>query len=177
MTATFEPGGVLVKHAGAIAAVVLVLAGAPVGIGLADYASRIAYSSGYGISPTNAGPLGVDTAGARIFRAGVRGDLSEIPRSVRRVSAEKLTMAGCSRCHGTWGRGGPVPVPWGSAYAPPITYADLVLSGYTEETIGVAIRSGVDAHGRQLSELMPRWDLDDEELVELIPHLKAIGLQ
>jgi cytochrome c553 len=162
-----------VRHAGAVIALLLVLTGVPVGVLSADVASRIAYGSG---SIAHAGgPGDPDSVGARIFRAGVRGEKTEIPRAVQRVPAGALTMAGCARCHGTFGLGGPVPVEWGSAFAPPITYDDLMQAGYTDAGIGAAVRTGIDAHGRMLSVLMPRWDLSDQEITELIAHLKALS--
>jgi cytochrome c553 len=162
-----------VRHAGVVIALLLVLAAVPVGILGSDVASR-RYGSG-GIA-TAGGPGDPNSVGARIFRAGVRGDLTEIPRSVQRVPASALRMVGCARCHGTFGRGGPVPGNSWSAFAPPITYDDLVTAGYTDAGIGVAVRRGVDAHGRMLSVMMPRWDLTDRELSELIAHLKALSM-
>ena len=154
-------------------ALLLVLTGVPVGVLSADVVSRIAYGSG---SIAHAGgPGDPDSAGARIFRAGVRGEKTEIPRAVQRVPDDALAMAGCARCHGTFGLGGPVPVERGSAFAPPITYDDLMQAGHTDAGIGVAVRIGVDARGRMLSVLMPRWDLTDQELAELIAHLKALS--
>jgi len=163
-----------VKHAGVVVALLLVLVEVPVSILGADV-----WSHAYGIRgvATAGGPGKPDSVGARIFRAGVRGDLTEIPRSVQRVPAGALTMVGCARCHGTFGRGGPVPVDSSSAYAPPITYADLVTAGYTDADIGAAVRSGVDARGRMLSVMMPRWDLSEQELTELIAHLKALSVE
>ncbi len=161
------------RHTGVVLAVLVVLAGVPVGIVSADVVSRIAYGS-----PRVAvagGPSDPDSPGARIFRSGARSDLTEIPRTVQGVPTESLTMYGCARCHGTWGRGGPVPVDFGNAYAPPITYDDLVAAGYTEAGIGAAVRTGVDSRGRMLSVLMPRWALSDRELTDLIAHLKALS--
>jgi len=162
-----------VRHAGAVIALLLMLAGVPVGVLSADVVSRIAYGPG-GVAHAG-GPGDPDSVGARIYRAGVRGEKTQIPRAVQRVPASALAMAGCARCHGTFGDGGPVPVVSGSAFAPPITYDDLQAAGYTDAGIGVAARAGVDAHGRMLSVLMPRWDLSDQELTELIAHLKTLS--
>ena len=161
------------RHIGVVIALLLVLAGVPVGVLSADVVSRIAYGS-TGTAHAG-GPGDPESAGARIFRAGVRGQKTEIPRAVQGVPASVLTMAGCAHCHGTFGRGGPVPVESGSAFAPPITYDDLAAAGYTDAGIGAAVRTGVDVHGRTLSALMPRWDLSEQELAELIAYLKVLS--
>jgi mono/diheme cytochrome c family protein len=163
-----------VKHVGVIVALLLVLAEIPAGVLSADVWSRVYGTRGVA---TAGGPGDPDSAGALIFRAGVRGDLAEIPRTVQRVRASALAMMGCARCHGTLGLGGPVPVASGSAFAPPITYYDLVAAGYTDAGIGAAIRTGVDSRGRMLSVMMPRWDMDDEELAALLEHLKALSAE
>ena len=162
------------KHAGVAIALLLVLAEIPLGVLSADVRSRV-----YGIRDvaTAGGPGNPDSAGARIFRAGVRGDLAEIPRSVQRVPVSALAMVGCARCHGTFGLGGPVPVASSSAFAPPITYYDLVKAGYTDAGIGAAIRTGVDARGRMLSVMMPRWDMSDQELADLTTYLKVLSAE
>ena len=162
------------KHVGVIVALLLVLAEVPAGVLSADAWSRVYGTRGIAVA---GGPGDPDSAGARIFRAGVRGDLAEIPRTVQRVPASALVMVGCARCHGTLGLGGPVPVVSGSAFAPPITYCDLVTAGYTDAGIGAAVRTGVDARGRMLSVMMPRWDMGDEELADLMAHLKALSAE
>jgi cytochrome c1 len=162
------------RHVGVVIALLLVLAEVPVAIVGADIWNRVHYHTG-GIAEAG-GPGDPESVGARIFRAGVRDGESEIPRSVQRVPPNALSMVGCARCHGAFGGGGSVPVESGSAYAPPITYDDLMAAGYTDAGIGVAVRTGVDARGRTLSEVMPRWDLSDQEVAELIAHLKALSV-
>ena len=48
---------------------------------------------------------------------------------------------------------------------------------YTEATLARAIRDGVDANGRRLSYLMPRYQLDDASMAELIAYLKGMELR
>ena len=45
---------------------------------------------------------------------------------------------------------------------------------YTDATLARAIRSGVDPDGRALSDLMPRFDLDDAAIAALAAYLKAL---
>lgn len=163
-------------HRGIALALLVVLAGIPVGVLGAGVASRTFYPFGYGISPSNAGPGAALTEGERIYRAGVRGGLNEIPRRVGGITADALAMVGCARCHGTYGTGGPVPVIVGSAFAPPVTFAGCIAAGYTESTLRSAIRDGVGSHGRPLSAIMPRWHMTDAELDALVAHLKVLSL-
>jgi len=48
---------------------------------------------------------------------------------------------------------------------------------YTEETLARAIREGVDAEGKPLNYLMPRFDLNDTDMSALIDHLKQLNHQ
>ncbi|UCF95004.1 MAG: ABC transporter substrate-binding protein [Desulfobacterales bacterium] len=46
---------------------------------------------------------------------------------------------------------------------------------YTEETLARAIREGIDPAGNTLEYSMPRYEISDEELADLIAYLKIIG--
>ncbi len=45
---------------------------------------------------------------------------------------------------------------------------------YTDATLGRAIREGIDAEGKPLGYLMPRYALDDADLADLIDYLKSL---
>jgi mono/diheme cytochrome c family protein len=84
----------------------------------------------------------------------------------------------CVHCHGENGDGG-VPVMMGYVVPSDITYEGLT-SGeeehtpYTEETLRTAIRSGIDPDGRPLDPTMPRWDMTDEDVNDMIDYLKTL---
>jgi hypothetical protein len=46
---------------------------------------------------------------------------------------------------------------------------------YTDETLGRAIRTGVDAGGRQMNDAMPIYDLDDRDLAILVYYLRNLS--
>ncbi len=46
---------------------------------------------------------------------------------------------------------------------------------YTDATLARAIRDGLDSEGKALGNLMPRFDLNDQEMASLIAYLKKIG--
>jgi hypothetical protein len=54
-------------------------------------------------------------------------------------------------------------------------YINLKHQPYTDATLADAIRHGVGRDGRPLKELMPRFDLDDGTLVQLIGYLRGLS--
>ncbi len=85
----------------------------------------------------------------------------------------------CVHCHGENGQGG-VPVMMGYVVPADITYEGLTSDEheghppYTEETIRTAIRSGIDPEGHPLDPTMPRWDMTDEDMSDLLAYLRTI---
>jgi mono/diheme cytochrome c family protein len=94
----------------------------------------------------------------------------------------------CASCHGENGKGLEVRMMMHSFRAPDIRYTTLT-SGhhhedeaehkdehppYTDETLMRAITQGVDPSGKQLDAPMPRWTMSDEDLVDLLEHLKTL---
>jgi len=85
----------------------------------------------------------------------------------------------CVHCHGEDGKGG-VPVMMGYVVPADITYEGLTSDEhaehepYTNETLRRAIRSGIDPEGRPLDATMPRWDMTDEDMSDLIDYLKTL---
>jgi mono/diheme cytochrome c family protein len=90
----------------------------------------------------------------------------------------------CVSCHGTDGEGG-VPIMMSTVIPPNITYETLTSEQhetgedeghppYTDETIKIAIRQGEDPSGEELDYTMPRWDMSDEDVNDLIEYLKTL---
>ena len=85
----------------------------------------------------------------------------------------------CVNCHGANGHGGNVHIMMTSFEAPNITWA--VLTGqyddhasYTEATIKDAITKGLEPNGKELEIYMPRWQIADEDLNDLLKFLKTL---
>lgn len=58
-----------------------------------------------------------------------------------------------------------------------LTYVENVRTDrdpYTDATLARAIREGLDSSGKPLGYLMPRFDLDDREMAELVAYLKTL---
>jgi hypothetical protein len=51
----------------------------------------------------------------------------------------------------------------------------ITRSAYTDESLKRAIRDGIDANGRPLDLLMPRYNLSEPELNKLVRYLKSLG--
>jgi hypothetical protein len=133
-----------------------------------------------------------DDVGERIYRRGVLGSGAALEG--RRAVRLGLQGAGaaCVNCHQRSGLG----YDEGNVTIPPITGRYLfharvgaVTGGtehdgeygygnrdpYTDATLARAIRAGLDANGRPLGELMPRFMLSDADMAALIDYLKKVG--
>ena len=85
----------------------------------------------------------------------------------------------CVNCHGPDGRGGNVYMMMTSFEAPDITWPELTgphehHAPYTEATIKDAITKGVEPNGEEMEIYMPRWQMADEDLDDLIDFLKTL---
>jgi hypothetical protein len=89
---------------------------------------------------------------------------------------EWLRFAGpaCLVCHGERGQGLTVQAGDVTGVAPAITWTALTERGYDEATFRQALRAGVDPHGRELIDYMPRWQLDEAEMDALIEYLRGL---
>lgn len=93
----------------------------------------------------------------------------------------------CVTCHGAEGKGGDVPHMC-SVEAASITYHDLTEEEheehteeeeephppYTDETIKQAIKEGLNPAGEELDPCMPRWQMSDEDLGDVLEYLKTL---
>lgn len=123
--------------------------------------------------------------GERIYYTGVSVKTGPIP-----TTGGPMWMAhggvGCVVCHGVHGRGG-VPVMMGTAIPEDIRYSVLTKGEepgkgkqemdhppYSDALIKRAITQGIDPVGKPLDWMMPRWQLSDQDLNDLIAYLKTL---
>ena len=129
---------------------------------------------------SGSGTNGYSSVGERIYLTGVGADGQRISRTAPAVSQGSLMMGGggCGSCHGAGGQGGTIKMMTGTAVeAPDITYDALVSEGFTDVTIGQAIRDGLDESGTPLEDAMPRWQMSDTDVGEVIAYLKQLSAQ
>lgn len=135
-------------------------------------------------------PSGKDD-GMRIYREGLLPSGAAL-RGVLRNGAELSGAdAACAKCHRRSGLGGGEgqktirPIAGRLLFdlpSSPATERAGVLSEvvkakprYTVETLALALREGVDSSGRSLDELMPRFDIRDEDIAQLASYLKHLS--
>lgn len=85
-------------------------------------------------------------------------------------------MMACVSCHGPDGKGGTLRMMMTTVQVPDIRYTTLTQSvpAYTDETIKRAITQGIDEEGKPLNWPMPRWQMSDSQLNDLIAYLKTL---
>jgi mono/diheme cytochrome c family protein len=90
--------------------------------------------------------------------------------------------SGCASCHGPDGRGG-APVMMGTEIPLDIRYHHLIEEEheegeahppYTDETIKRAITEGVEPDGEPMDLTMPRWQMSERDLDDLLEFLKTL---
>ncbi|MBX5464195.1 MAG: cytochrome c [Clostridia bacterium] len=119
--------------------------------------------------------------GEQIFQQGIGAD----GRPIARSGGFPMMMGGalsCASCHGPDGRGRRTMM----FTAPDITYGNLTdprgmleADGrrgmrYTDALIARAVTQGLDAEGKPLDPVMPRWQLTPDEVNALIAYLKTL---
>ncbi len=122
--------------------------------------------------------------GERIYYTGISQKDGYVPRAGGPPWAYQPGV-GCVACHGVNGRGG-VPVMMGTAIPADIRYDGLtgkVLEPggektehppYTDATIKRAITQGVDPTGKPLDWTMPRWQMPEQDLNDVMAYLKTL---
>lgn len=158
--------------------------------------SALALVAGGAARVESRGPPGVldgqERNGRAIYRSGLLASGEPVRATVLSDVRLNGTQATCASCHGRSGLGttelgGVVPPLVGSALFQPRTWQASEGFGsegsgtrsrpaYTDQTLAVAIRDGVDPAGRELDVLMPRFELGDPEVSALIAHLKSLFL-
>ncbi|MFA7619528.1 MAG: c-type cytochrome [Thiohalomonadaceae bacterium] len=130
-------------------------------------------------------------AGRRIYEQGLPTHAQAALGTVQRDVAFDAAQLVCVNCHRRSGLGSTE----GEVVIPPVT-GDLLFRprtierrelwgartegegtrpAYTAETLARAIRSGIDAAGRPLDPLMPRYALDDGQMAALIAYLGTLS--
>ena len=109
-------------------------------------------------------PLVSGSNGERIFKTGINARGEAIPSNMM------PGMGGCAMCHGPDGHGGQMM----GRPEPCNTFKCLSADGYTEDLIKRAITQGIDQNGKQLDLMMPRWQMSESDLNDLIGYLKTL---
>lgn len=125
-----------------------------------------------------------ETNGERIYFTGTSRTGSPITAEMPGMHRMAPGRLSCAGCHGQDGRGGTVPMMMASYEAPDIRYHTLSEGDhddahadhppYTDEDIKRAITQGVDPSGEPLAWVMPRWDMSEAQLEDLLDYLKTL---
>lgn len=131
--------------------------------------------------------------GKKLYRDGVLASGARAQATVQGDVPVEGTQLSCAYCHRHSGLG----TSEGGSVTPALTAASLYQprekllrqayrskagSGqdrpaYTDESLAVAIRAGVDPSGRDLDRLMPRYEIDDESMASLVAYLKTLSAE
>lgn len=79
----------------------------------------------------------------------------------------------CANCHGIDGKGG-FNFTDGKTVSADIRWETLIDEDFDEAKFKKAVTEGLDEKGERLSVWMPRWDITDKDLDELITYLKTL---
>lgn len=90
------------------------------------------------------------------------------------VTAAPPPAAGAVAPPVSGGRHGPLRRTATAGNAPP---SPVARPAYSDETLAYAIRNGVDSAGRELAAVMPRYQLDEQEMALLLFYLKHLSAQ
>jgi cytochrome c oxidase subunit 2 len=117
------------------------------------------------------GPVSFKSNGERIYYTGINEKGERIPFT---GGPQWLINHGgsCVNCHGRDGKGGFIPMMC-SEKAPDIRYSALIEEGMDEEEIRTAITKGTHEE-ETLDWCMPRWQMSEEDLNDLIEYLKEL---
>lgn len=135
--------------------------------------------------------LGSQFAGASYGAYALNGE--KIYFTAESASGKSITRTGglffmqrvaCVTCHGEDGKGGRIVMMMWDIDVPDITWEHLTEEEhgdeheahppYTEESIKKAITDGIEPDGEEMDEFMPRWQMADEDLDDLIEFLKTL---
>jgi len=122
--------------------------------------------------------------GQRIYYTGLDENGDRIGRTIAgRGMTGMIAASACVDCHGEDGRGGTTFIMMQTIEIPDIRYSSLTSThsesgstseGWTEEEIATAIRDGIEPDGERLERPMPRWDMTDAQVSDVIDYLKEL---
>jgi len=132
-----------------------------------------------------------DPAGEALYRDGVLPSgamLSGVREGNARISGSDAACVSCHRRSGLGSTEGRITIPpitgpylyrpaderIDDQEVPYVGTSRVAHQAYNDETLARAIRTGVGADGRPLSYLMPRYELDDASMEQLIAYLKGM---
>jgi len=128
------------------------------------------FNQRFGYTPQ---PAQYKSNGEMIFMTGVNEKGERIP-FVGGPQWLYMHGGGCASCHGTDGKGGIYPMMCG-VKTPDIRYSTLNQKhGMSDEDIKRAITKGVGDEGEELDYCMPRWQMTEKDLNDLIEFLKEL---
>jgi cytochrome c oxidase subunit 2 len=128
------------------------------------------------------------------YTGGPSGGMILAPARSAGVGGRGMMELACADCHGRDGRGGEHVVAMTAIDAPDIRWSTLTESEhgeqstqgqgkegemdhppYTEQTFKRAVTQGLDPAGNPLEPAMPRWNMSNQDLDDLIAFLKTLG--
>lgn len=132
-----------------------------------------------------------DGAGKRIYREGMLPSGKPLRGMIQNGVKLSGDAAACAMCHRHSGFGGGEggntvrPIAGRLLFEPPqVTLAQRAASpygaagnrpAYTRATLARALRVGIDPSGRMLDALMPRYELDDNDVAQLADYLEQLA--
>jgi hypothetical protein len=147
----------------------------------------IAPSTGTG---TGATVGGFASNGERIFYTGVGHDGAiSVAWAYRSgfpgmMGTGMMGQIGCVTCHGADGRGRVMRMIGPVIEVPDIRYSTLTsphqdtsgtTPGWTDAQISTAVRRGVEPDGKALDAFMPKWEMDDTDMRDVLDYLKELS--
>jgi len=115
-----------------------------------------------------------DSIGEQIYFTGINGDGNQI--SYQGGPETGMMMRGylaCASCHGPDARGAEHVMHMQVMDAPDIRWS-VLQDEFDAEKFRLAVVKGQDPDGTQLKPDMPRWNISDDDLADLIMFLKIL---
>jgi cytochrome c oxidase subunit II len=141
------------------------------------------------MGPPNQPLQGYESNGERIYFTGTSDSGDVIRADMSGMGGMMAGRMACVDCHDADGRGGTFRMMMGTYTAPDIRYATLTEEEhggegeegeheehppYIDETIKRAITEGIDPGGEALEWPMPRWEMSESDLNDLLAFLKTL---